>query len=378
MSVSGRSAILVACAIALPSVILGSGGDRSFSQAVQQQPSVQSLRPDTTVPPATSKQPATSSESAATPASPPLSIQLAPASPLKEKETIKEATKEIREHPSDLVGIVNAVAWPVVVFFILLIFIFSGKIRRILGLFPKIIRKVTIGPVGIDMEISEEAADEIRGYFSDSFNELIQRGDEEYRRMTNAMQISRLLEMVIETGLPEVLQEMKLKRPTSVRATIYVPDIVFQRCLYQFVDYYPSSGNASAGRRFSQRFGIIGRCWRLGESLGRGTALGTSANSQHELIALWGMTREEAGSQSRGHPAALCVILKGTEDGQLASGLIYIDTKQNMGFGDDATAVQVAFALQNRLETIKLATAVSSVMGPLRLAGPQLEITRTF
>jgi hypothetical protein len=54
----------------------------------------------------------------------------------------------------------------------------------------------------------------------------------------------------------------------GLRATIHINDVIFPDYLYQLVDYYPGDGGAH--RRFSQRYGIIGRSWRSKTSHGTG------------------------------------------------------------------------------------------------------------
>ena len=308
------------------------------------------------------------------------SIKERDASSVKERES-KEAKeiKEIKDQPSTEVGLAQALAWPIAVVLIASAFFFSSVGRRMLGLFPKVVRKISFGAVGVEMEISQEAADEVRNFLRGSFEELLERADEEYRRMAAAFRIFDLLGEVLEPALSGVLAQRGMPRPANLRGTVYVPDIVFQRCLYQFVNYYPQNRtNGPAGRRFSQRFGIIGRSWRLEESMGRGNTLHGAVNSQRELIEYWGMTREEVATQSRSRPSDLCVILRSPEEGNLAVGLLFVDTTELNGLGSDNVATGVAISLETAPETRELAKALGRAMAPLRLAGPQLEITRTF
>ncbi len=198
------------------------------------------------------------------------------------------------------------------------------------------------------------------------------------------------------TALPDILREKEIDyRPDDVRATIHVDDIVFRSYLYQLVDYFPSSRNGSAaGRRFSQRYGIIGQSWRLNESLGRGKAVsgmgsptptrGDRELAIRELVARWGMTEEEARRTSHERPATLSVMLR--YEGR-SHGLLYIDSVHENAFGRDsiqddasaaaptgASAKDVALALEANTATVRLSRAVAEVLEPLRLAAPFLEI----
>ncbi len=119
------------------------------------------------------------------------------------------------------------------------------------------------------------------------------------------------------------------------------------------------------------RFGIIGRAWRLKESVGKGDAV--SGNPRRKLIEEWGMFEEEAMSGSHARPAYLCVILRSQDDIQ---GLLFIDSETLNAFGTDPVAQQVADALANHSTCVSLAAAVAETMKPLRLAGPFLEVNQ--
>lgn len=219
----------------------------------------------------------------------------------------------------------------------------------------------------------------------------------EYDQMARVSQVREKLAQVITVGLPAVLQGKATVAPRreGLRGTVHVADIVFDRFLYQLIDYYPipRGGSGGSGRRFSQRYGIIGRAWRLEHSLGAGNALppvspNATAPQKEEweqktklrLIEQWGMFEEEANPVSHGRPSYLCVILR-TEDG--IQGLLFIDSSTENAFGSDGSeeghesdVLMVAKELQEH-ETCKvLAKAVGEVMKPLRLLGPNLRVDR--
>ena len=130
---------------------------------------------------------------------------------------------------------------------------------ELLGLSPKIIKKISAG--GVEMEISANAVDAVKNHLRNSFDELITNADQEYSRMAQLFNLYQHLEKVTTIALPRALEENgvnALMDHGDVRATIHVKDIVFLEHLYQIVDYYPLRRNA-AGRRFSPHFGIIGR-----------------------------------------------------------------------------------------------------------------------
>jgi hypothetical protein len=165
--------------------------------------------------------------------------------------------------------------------------------------------------------------------------------------------------------------------PANVRGTVHVADIIFVNYLYQLVNYHPADPRprGSAHRRFSQRFGIIGRCWRLEESQGRGNAVVGGPNPARTLIEEWGFLRSEV-TNTRQNPADLCVILRNYDHLQI--GMLFVDSTVANGFGNDTAATAVANALAVAPETLALGRALEGALKPLRLAAPKLDITRTL
>jgi hypothetical protein len=278
------------------------------------------------------------------------------------------------------------VVWPVTILIIVLLFAFSARLGRLLHLAPTYIRKIS-GPGGISLEINPEAAKEQKVYFTESFHELMTNSKYEYDQMAKFSQVREKVSQVIQVALPQILRDRATVVPHAegIRGTVHVADIVFDRFLYQLVDYYPTpEGKGGAGRRFSQRYGIIGRAWRLGHSLGAGNALPPVApnatpseraeweqKTRLQLIQQWGMFEEEAKPTSHGRPSYLCVMLR-TQDG--IQGLLFIDSSTENAFGSNDVASRVAKELEEH-ETCKiLSNAVGEVMRPLRLLGPSLRV----
>jgi hypothetical protein len=306
---------------------------------------------------------------------PGLPTATAPIKETKETKEIKES-KEVKDRPSDWVEFAGAIAWPLCLFLIIGMLLFSKTAKRMFGLFPRVVRKISAG--GVEMEISADAVEQIREYLRESFDELVARAKDEYQRMASVQQISMYLSAVINDALPRVLAANNVVAlPANVRGTIHVPDIIFSGYLYQLVNYYPTDDRpgGSAHRRFSQRFGIIGRCWRLGESIGRGNAVVAGPNATRQLIEQWGMMRSEV-SQTRSRPADLCIILR--NDDHLQIGILFVDSTTVDGFGTDPIAVNVVNALGGETEMLALSRALERALAPLRIAAPNLEITRTL
>ena len=118
--------------------------------------------------------------------------------------------------------------------------------------------------------------------------------------------------------------------------------MIFPDYLYQLVDYYPSGGGAH--RRFSQRYGIIGRSWRSKMSHGTGNAF-AGAGSVQALVENWGMTEEEAHGQVNDRPSCLSVVVRHQS---LPMGILFIDSTQKDAFGNDQVALALAKKINRR------------------------------
>jgi hypothetical protein len=255
------------------------------------------------------------------------------------------------------------VAWPFGLLGALALIGWNSRLRRLFGAGAKLVRKVSAG--GIEMEISADAVDEIRDKLRGSFRELVGSARDEFERMADLQNVDRRLAAVVEKALVPRLASGK---PSGLRATVHVRDIVFKDYLYQLIDYYPAG--AGAHRRFSQRYGIIGRSWRSGKSHGTGNAFGTKA-SEDNLVEEWGMTRNETHGVLNTRPSCLSVLLR---SGGIETGILYVDSTEHDAFGDDIRAQAFAIQLENDAFTIELAEAVERTLAPLRVGGPNLDL----
>jgi hypothetical protein len=267
------------------------------------------------------------------------------------------------------VEVVKALAWPLVAIGIVCLFAFHPRLNRLFGL-AKIVKRIKAA--GIEMEISADAVDRVRDELRLSISELIDNAEDEYRRMAEAMRIYDLLERAVSVAIPRTLEKHKLTCPRDIRATIHVQDIVFIEYLYQIVDYYPPA--AGSGRRFPQRYGIIGRSWRLGESLGEGDAFEGGKGEEITLVTEWGMLRKEVKANERYRSAYLAVILRSSENGKMPVGVLFADSATKMAFGNDELAKKIAEELEETDEFRWLSDAVEKALAPLRLAAPNFDI----
>lgn len=261
------------------------------------------------------------------------------------------------------VSLAGKIAWPLALLSALAMIGWNSRLRRIFGSGTRLIRKVSAG--GVEMEISSEAVDEIRDKLRGSFRELVGSAREEFERMADLQNLDRHLEAVVEHAL---LPKIASGKPAGMRATIHVRDIVFRDYLYQLVDYYPLGGGAH--RRFSQRYGIIGRSWRSGKSHGTGNAFGELASTE-TLIEQWGMTRDETHGILNTRPSCLSVLLRVDS---VPVGLLYVDSTARDAFGNNEAAQGLATNLEAEPLLATLAASVERALTPLRVGGPNLDL----
>lgn len=272
----------------------------------------------------------------------------------------------------DWAKIVVGIAWPVSLLMLALGLAYNQNLARLLGLSAKVVRKIKAG--GVEMEISADAVDQISAHFRASIDELVNNARIEYDRMSELTRVYEHLESAITVALRNRLKTDGLDdRPAGLRGTVHVKDIVFREYLYQLVDYYPSP--SGAGRRFSQRYGIIGRSWRLGRSLGEGDAISSLKGPVEALVEQWGMLRKEAHAQSRARPSYLSIILRG-DDNDFPVGIFFVDATEENAFGDNKAAAKLALQMEKTKEIVNLGRAVERAMAPLQLAAPNIDIGR--
>lgn len=266
--------------------------------------------------------------------------------------------------------IIAAIAWPSAAIIVVLLFAFHPRLNRLFGM-ARAIRKIKAG--GVEMEINTDVVDEVRTQLNESVDKLMSNAKDEYDRMLRVMRIPNYLQSVMTDCVPRVLQSQSLcEKPKGLRGTIHVQDIVFSEYLYQLTDYYPKRGGS--GRRFSMRYGVIGRSWRLSESIGEGNAFEDKKGEERTLIENWGMTKEEVAARDKNSPSYLSIILRDLEGGRHPIGVLYVDSAEIEAFGKDDIAQEIASAIERSNEVELLSKELAKVMIPLRLAAPDMDI----
>jgi hypothetical protein len=252
------------------------------------------------------------------------------------------------------------VTWPVVVAGVVLYLgvsrVATARLASIFGRFR------SLKLLGAEVGFSEEGARRLAADADKTFDEFRREADVEFQRQAHLQDLRRKLELIFRASSPEISDDDELRacaKRCHFRCAIHVPDILFTDTLYQLLDYYPKQERGGAGRRFSTRFGIIGRAWRLHEHQGEGTA----AHSKEDLVREWGMTDEEAETHSRQRPSYICAVLK--EPGGLTLGVLFLDSTEREAFGNSDRAVALAGALALKAERVGFTEALQKVLNEL-------------
>jgi hypothetical protein len=196
----------------------------------------------------------------------------------------------------------NALAWPVVVVIAVSLLLLTRPGKRVIDGLRRSVTKVDA--FGISVELTPESAEETRRSFEEGFALLranvVREMDASVRAAGTDTFFASLVESLIEViGRPAADEN-------SVRATLWIQDLVFSQSLYQLLDYYPRQAGNERGRTMSQRFGIAGFVWRACRI---DELWGTVGTSPGELIRNWGMTRQEATKQGQGRHSFYAVPL---------------------------------------------------------------------
>ncbi len=255
---------------------------------------------------------------------------------------------------NDLTEFVRVVAWPLVVVFAISVAV-TDRGRRVLRPILRRLRKVT-GPGGFALELSEEAAAATKADVEGAIHEYSGALRHEFDRIAYAEDVRSR----VGTSVSRALSQHRLPEDHDYRATVHVRDALYRDALYQLVDYWPDGGGAD--RRFSTRFGILGRAWRLGRSLYERDV----PTSPESLICQWGMTAEQAERAARGRRSFVCVVLR--HQGSLV-GVLYIDAKVGSAFPDD-----IETRLEASPEVAEVAAAVGRVHARIATRGPALKL----
>ncbi len=253
------------------------------------------------------------------------------------------ATEGIGSILAAIVGQLIRLTWPAVLLICVIVIFLSPAAKRVATATWSRTKRVKVGQV--ELELSSETAKKLHFETGEAFSQFRQVLNSEISRQVNAFKLRDMLEQTVASSSIS----KKILNATNFRCTIYIRDILFEDTLYQATEYYPWDGKLTSGRTFSSRFGIIGRAWRTGVSLGEGSV----PTDEQVLITQWGMTKEEARRGSRSRPSYLCAVLRAPDmsGNDVATGLpvgvLFADSTDQNAFGDAAGAEAVAKELED-------------------------------
>lgn len=276
---------------------------------------------------------------------------------------------------SSVLGFLAAIAWPIVTLALAIMLIASGAIAKLIPL----IRSVKAA--GVEVEFNRADAKRAKTTIVATYREFNRAAREAYARAVRVYSIRENLRTSVD-AIRDELQRAGHWPSQDYRATIHVPDVVIAEFLYQLVDYLPSG--VGSGRRFSVRRGIIGRCWRLGCSLGAGDALAPTKLDPTEtvrghssddiaLVQQWGMTWDEAETwrKDKRH-SFLCILLRDSRSPKAPHppvGILYIDSVAKDAFGPDDEARKAAEQFESDPAIHNLGAKVAEALDALREEG---------
>lgn len=190
----------------------------------------------------------------------------------------------------------------------------SGLARQLLAG----ITKVTAGPSGVSFEFTQASALKTKDSVERSLEPIRSTIDQGVEAEVRARSLQQVFGTILDGRMG----------PGPYRATVHIPDPLFENWLYQVLDYHPQG--SGRGRRFDSRAGIIGLAWRTGQT----QALPDAANlTIAQLIENWSMTRREAAARTREAYGALLAVLLTDPEGPRQVGVLYLDSTDPNRFG---------------------------------------------
>jgi hypothetical protein len=216
---------------------------------------------------------------------------------------------------------VKEIAWPLVTLVALMALFVSRESRAAFSGLLSRITNIKAGNYEVSFSIS--GAQKLKRDVEQSLTDFAGQGRIEYDRAARTYTVRDHLESAVRT-IVEISRKLKIPNGDgidlkNVRATVHMPDVVFEDSLYQLTDYYPKG--RGRGRRFSSRYGAIGLAWR--EEKSKHWNMNDPKSNVEELIQRWGMTEAEANHAQK-YEAGFCIILR--DETKQRCGVLYLDT----------------------------------------------------
>ncbi len=268
-----------------------------------------------------------------------------------------------------LTSIPPHISWPILILTVVLYLGWSSSATDRLSRLFRIFRTVKL--LGAEVSFSEEGARNLFLGAEDAFAEFRQQADREFQRQARRNEVRDKLGQVFhkETSCANDDSIRAFLSKDKFRCTIHLPDILFDDTLYQLLDYYPDKGaGGKAGRRFSMRYGIMGRAWRMRAD----DAEAQVAHTKDDLVRAFGMHLEEAETKSRQRPAYISVILEDEKKSPL--GILFMDSEKAGAFGEKDHAIQLAADVERKCKYVGLNEALANVVSELRKYDARIRI----
>lgn len=223
---------------------------------------------------------------------------------------------------SEWIELVHAAAWPVVVLVALLLVSLPPGRRMFEGLLGRV-SKFKGG--GFEVDLTAKESSQVKQSLEDAIREFRKPIKQEFDRQAKVERIRQGVERVYQ----DVLADALTSPGKALQATVYVADVLFVGLLYRLLDYYPKGGGA--GTVYSIRFGIIGKAWRLEQSLESSVEPDEKA-----LIDDWGMTIADTVDSGQSAKTFVCIILRDSTGVKV--GLLFVQSAGEKAFADDVVA----------------------------------------
>jgi len=223
---------------------------------------------------------------------------------------------------SEWVELAQALAWPVVVLIALGILCLPGPRGMLKGVLDRVTR---FKGGGFEVDLTAKESSQVKENLAESIRAFRKPVKQEFDRQAKVERIKKAVQRIHQ----EVLRDALTSQAHDCQATVYVADVVFQGLLYRLLDYYPRGGGS--GKVYSIRFGIIGKAWRLEESLHATVPADTRV-----LIEEWGMTIAETATVGGSAKTFVCIVLKDAQGRRI--GLLFVQSTAEDAFVEDVVA----------------------------------------
>jgi hypothetical protein len=275
-------------------------------------------------------------------------------------------TAAANEAGTNWLDVLRAGLWPALVLLVIAVAFTKPGRRLLMPVFGRI-QRLKAGL--FEVELTAENAAKTRHQLEEIFADYRLQVRREFDRMVYAHNVREARLTVMKRLCALLKDEGKGQVVKDLRATIHVPDVLFEDAMYQLLDYHPKG--AGRGRSFSVRLGMLGRAWRADTS----EIQGSIEPTVEELVRDWGMTMEEAEHFGRDRKSFVCAVLRDRHDNKLA--VFYLDSTLKDAFGENISSQlgkKVLKCLDDECKRTGLIGALESVETTMRERGPAIRI----